>query len=219
MSETKEQNYFRELYDIDLSDKVEQKNGKDYLAWSIAWAELKKKHPNATFTVRRFGEQQLPYIYDENLGYMVFTSVTVDDVTHEMHLPVLDGANKAMKAHPYTYQTKSGEKTVEAATMYDINTAIMRCLTKNIALHGIGLFVYNGEESPESVRELTQLRKECTALIKSKSELGEDVLKTVAAVCKETAPQENGDPKLIESIETLQTLKKKLLAIRKPRTK
>ena len=82
------------------------------------------------------------------------TSVTIDDVTHEMWLPVMDGANKSMKDEPYTYQVKEYEnrkwtgnyvdKAVEAATMFDINTAIMRCLVKNIAMFGLGLYIYSG---------------------------------------------------------------------------
>ena len=68
-----------------------------------------------------------------------------------MQLPVMDGANKAMKNVSYKYTTKyNGEKTVEAATMFDINTAIMRCLVKNLALFGLGLYIYSGEDLPES---------------------------------------------------------------------
>ncbi len=63
-------------------------------------------------------------------------------------LPVMDNKNKAMKKQAYTYQTSYGEKTVEAATMFDINTAIMRCLVKNIALFGFAINVYKGEDLP-----------------------------------------------------------------------
>ena len=150
MAENK--NVFEELYNIDVRDRVEKKNGMNYLAWSIAWAELKKRHPDANYHILRFGENQLPYVYDPNTGYMVFTEVTVNGVTHEMHLAVTDGANKAMKAEPYTYSTRGGEKSVEAATMHDINTAIMRCLTKNIAMHGLGLYIYEGEDASEEIR-------------------------------------------------------------------
>jgi len=66
-----------------------------------------------------------------------------------MWLPVMDGANKAMKATAYTYTTKYGEKNVEAATMFDINKTIMRCLTKNLAMFGLGLYIYAGEDLPE----------------------------------------------------------------------
>jgi len=67
-----------------------------------------------------------------------------------MNLPVLDGANKAQKNVDYTYKTKFSEKIVNAATMFDINTAIMRCLTKNLAMFGLGHYIYAGEDFPEN---------------------------------------------------------------------
>ena len=89
-------------------------------------------------------------MYDSTTGFMVFTSVTVEDVTHEMWLPVMDGANKAMKDKPYKYMTKyNGEKSVEQASMFDVNKTIMRCLVKNIAMFGLGLYIYAGEDLPE----------------------------------------------------------------------
>lgn len=213
MAENK--NVFEELYNIDVRDRVEKKNGMNYLAWSIAWAELKKRHPDANYHILRFGENQLPYVYDPNTGYMVFTEVTVNGVTHEMHLAVTDGANKAMKAEPYTYSTRGGEKSVEAATMHDINTAIMRCLTKNIAMHGLGLYIYEGEDASEEIRELIKLRAECKSLIKKKCALGKETTAAVAKLCKEADSEANGDPALMTDVETLKALKKKLLAVRK----
>lgn len=139
---------FEELYNLDVRDKVEQKNGLNYLSWAYAWAEIKKIYPTAKYNIYKFGERQLPYVYDEKTGYMVFTDVTIEDVTHEMWLPVMDGANKTMLDHQYTYKTKSGEKTVEQATMFDINKTIMRCLTKNLAMFGLGLSLYQGEDLP-----------------------------------------------------------------------
>lgn len=139
---------FEELYNLDVRDKVEQKNGLNYLSWAYAWAEIKKIYPTAKYNIYKFGESQLPYVYDEKTGYMVFTDVTIDDVTHEMWLPVMDNTNKTMLDHQYTYSTKSGEKTVEAATMFDINKTIMRCLTKNLAMFGLGLSLYQGEDLP-----------------------------------------------------------------------
>jgi hypothetical protein len=62
----------------------------------------------------------------------------------------MDGANKAMLSTPYTYKTKFGEKTVEAATMFDINKTLMRCLVKNLAMFGLGLYIYAGEDLPEA---------------------------------------------------------------------
>lgn len=143
---------FERLYQIDVNDKTDKKNGLTYLSWAFAVAEFKKVHPNMTYEVKKF-ENGLPYVYDENTGYMVFTSVTVDDVTHEMWLPVMDSANNAMKNKPYSFKTKYGKEVmVNAATMFDINKTIMRCLTKNFAMFGLGLYIYAGEDLPEDLR-------------------------------------------------------------------
>lgn len=156
------ENIFEKLSKINVNDKTENKNGLTYLSWAWAWQEFKKVYPEATYTIKR-NEQGLPYIYDENLGYMVFTEVKVGDLVHEMWLPVMDSANKSMKDKPYTYQVKEYkfgkatgnmiEKTVEPATMFDINKTIMRCLTKNLAMFGLGLYIYAGEDLPEEIKE------------------------------------------------------------------
>ena len=143
---------FEKLYQIDVNDKTDKKNGLTYLSWAFAVAEFKKVHPNMTYEVKKF-ENGLPYVYEPKTGYMVFTSVTVDDVTHEMWLPVMDSANNAMKNEPYSFKTKYGkEVSVSAATMFDINKTIMRCLTKNFAMFGLGLYIYAGEDLPEDLR-------------------------------------------------------------------
>lgn len=142
---------FNELFSLNVSEKIEEKEGLKYLSWAWAWAEFKKTYPTAEYEVRLF--EGKPYIYDEKTGYMVFTEVLVGEIKHEMWLPVMDGKNKAMKAEPYTYKTKYGEKTVEPATMFDINKTIMRCLTKNLAMFGLGLYIYAGEDLPEGEEE------------------------------------------------------------------
>jgi ornithine carbamoyltransferase len=81
---------------------------------------------------------------------MCHTEVTIAGETLEMWLPVMDGANKSMKKEPYTYQTRFGEKTVEGATTFDINKTIMRCLVKNLAMFGMGIYIYAGEDLPET---------------------------------------------------------------------
>ena len=162
------ENIFEILSKINVNDKTENKNGLTYLSWAWAWQEFKKIYPEATYTIKR-NEQGMPYIYDENLGYMVFTEVKVGDLVHEMWLPVMDSANKAMKNKPYKYQVKEYkygkatgnmiEKTVEAATMFDINKTIMRCLTKNLAMFGLGLYIYAGEDLPEESVEDKKISK------------------------------------------------------------
>lgn len=149
-------NHFNVLYGINVNEWIEKKKtGRvelSYLSWANAWAQVKIRYPNATYRVLKFGERQLPYVFDENTGYMCFTEMTIEGITHEMWLPVMDGANKAMKDKPYTYVTGFGqyskEKTCAAADMFDVNKTIMRCLVKNIGMFGLGLYIYAGEDLP-----------------------------------------------------------------------
>jgi len=140
---------FETLSAINVNDKVEKKSNLTYLSWAWAWGEVKKTFPSAAYNVVFDPNTNKPYFYDETLGYMVMTSVTIEGQTLEMWLPVMDGANQAMKAHAYEYSTRYGVKTVDAATMFDINKTLMRCLTKNLAMFGLGHYIYAGEDLPE----------------------------------------------------------------------
>ena len=151
-------NQFEELAKINVNDYTEDKNGLTYLSWTYAWSQIKKIYSEAKYEIKKF-ENNLPYVYDENTGYMVFTEMTINDLTYEMWLPVMDGNNKAMLNHEYTYKVKEYKdgnwtgnyttKSVEKATMFDINKTIMRCLVKNIAMFGLGIYIYAGEDYPE----------------------------------------------------------------------
>ena len=147
---------FEDLNGLNINGHTEKKKveGKEltYLSWPWAWAEVKKRYPDAHYTIWKNADG-LPYTEDPQTGYMVYTSVTIDGVTHEMWLPVMNGANRAMKRAPYDYTTKFGKKSVEAATMMDINKTIMRCLVKNLAMFGLGLYIYAGEDLPEVEQE------------------------------------------------------------------
>ena len=150
---------FETLFEINVNDHIEKKKDLTYLSWPFAWAEVKKKYPNATYKIHLFGEKQLPYVFDENVGYMVFTDVTINDLTHTMWLPVMDSANKTMKSISYTYSTKfKKDIPVEAATMFDVNKTIMRCLVKNLAMFGLGLYIYSGEDLPEIETEKISIK-------------------------------------------------------------
>ena len=153
---------FQELYSLNVNEYVEKKNDLSYLSWAYAWAEFKKIYPDATYEVKKDAEGRC-YFGDEDIGYMVYTSVTAGGLTYEMWLPVMDNANKSMKREAYTYSTRSGDKTVEAVTMFDINKAVMRCLVKNLAMFGLGLYIYSGEDLPEDIKEYTC--SECGASI------------------------------------------------------
>ena len=145
---------FDALYSLDLSDKLERReNDKlSYLSWANAWAEFKRAYPNSEYRIIKDPTTNLPYFNGPNIGIMVYTEATADGQSYEMWLPVMDAKNKAMKEQPYTYQVYDSykktyvEKTVQAATMFDINKAIMRCLVKNLAMFGLGLYVYAGED-------------------------------------------------------------------------
>lgn len=156
-----EKQVFDVLSSVDVSNHIEKlQTGKttlSYLSWSWAWAEVKKRYPDADYKVLKFTDG-LPYVVSD-MGIMVYTQVSIQGICHEMWLPVMDGANNAMKTTRYSYQVKeySGgkwtgkfvDKWVEPATMFDINKTIMRCLTKNLAMFGLGLYIYSGEDLPE----------------------------------------------------------------------
>lgn len=150
MATQEKENNFAKLYAINVNNNVENRDGYNYISWAFAWAEFKKVYPDAVYKVIRNPANNMPYFDDDKFGIMVFTEVTAGGLTHEMWLPVMDGKNKAMKSTPYTYTTKKGQNTVESATMFDINTAIMRCLVKNLAMFGLGLYLYMDEKFPES---------------------------------------------------------------------
>jgi len=123
--------HFEILNNIDVSKKIEKKGNLKYLSWSYAWAETKKNFPDAKYDIVK-NEKGLPYFHDESTGYIVFTYVIIENIRHDMWLPVLDYKNKVLM-NP---------------TMFDINKTLMRCLTKNLAMFGMGLYVYEGEDMP-----------------------------------------------------------------------
>jgi hypothetical protein len=193
---------FEKLSAIDVNKHVEKKNGLSYLSWAWAWSVTKKTCPDASY---RIGETE----YDEQTGFMCHTHVTIDGETMEMWLPVMDGANKSMKKTPYTYKTKYGDKQVEAATSFDINKTIMRCLVKNLAMFGLGLYIYAGEDLPEA--EVFVEKPKETKIVTL--DIGDDnwvkVLKYISSV------KELGLEKIVENLSTkyaISTVVKKEIA-------
>lgn len=149
-----ENNVFETLSKINVNGMVDRKQTGGsvltYLSWASAFQVAKENYPDLEYEIERNPETGMPYWYDPLTGYMVFTKVTIGGQTHEMWLPVMDGTNHAMKAEPYEVQTKYKKFTVPTATMCDINKAIMRCLVKNLSMFGLGLYIYRGEDLPES---------------------------------------------------------------------
>jgi hypothetical protein len=125
------------------------------LSWAWAWDIFKQQCPDVTYKVIK-AEGGLPYFVSD-AGVMVYTEVTVNNITHEMWLPVMDGANKAMKREAYEYKTKYGPKTCDAFDMFDVNKTIMRCLVKNLAMHGLAIYIYAGDDIPNVEPEAVDL--------------------------------------------------------------
>jgi len=139
----KKKSVFERLSAINVNEHVEKKKDLTYLSWAWAWAVTKRECPDATYKI-------LPTEYDDALGFMVHTEVTIEGETLGMWLPVMDGANKSMLKTSYTYSTRYGDKQVDAANTFDINKTLMRCLVKNLAMFGLGIYIYAGEDLPES---------------------------------------------------------------------
>lgn len=129
---------FKQLSEINVNDHVEQKGRFKYLSWTWAVSELRKASPTATWEVIKFNG--LPFCKTET-GYFVEVAVTVDGITLSQIHPVLDNNNK----------------TIPVPSAFQINTSIQRCLVKAIALHGLGLYIYAGEDLPDVEPEKTNV--------------------------------------------------------------
>ena len=136
----KEKNYFEVLNDINVSGKTEQKGNLTYLSWVFAWGELKKRFPDATYTIYERDTQWGPVNYfTDGRTCWVKTGVTIAGLEHIEELYVMDYSNKSIP--------------LEKITSQDVNKAIQRSITKAIARHGLGLYIYAGEDLPEAERE------------------------------------------------------------------
>lgn len=131
--ENKEKNYFELLNSINVSDKTEKKNKLTYLSWAWAWGEVKKIFPNANYKIYET-ETGVNYWNDGRTAW-VKTGVTINEIEHIEYLPIMDYKNKSI--------------FVESITSFDVNKAIQRSLTKAVARHGLGLYIYAGEDLPE----------------------------------------------------------------------
>ena len=118
-----------------VNDHVEKKNGLSYLSWAWAWAEALKADPRASYKIEMFNCKCYMEI---NGTAMVFVTVTMFDKPMTCQLPVMDYRNKA----------------IPNPDAFAVNTAIMRCMTKALALHGLGLYLYSGEDVPEEGRSV-----------------------------------------------------------------
>lgn len=126
-------NYFNDLYAVNVNGHTEKKNHLTYLSWAWAWGEIKKRHPDATYTVYENADGW--NYHTDGRTCWVKTGVTVNGIEHIEYLPVMDYKNKSI--------------STENVTSFDVNKAIQRSLTKACARHGLGLYIYAGEDLPE----------------------------------------------------------------------
>ena len=126
-------NYFNDLYAVNVNGHTEKKNNLTYLSWAWAWGEIKKRHPDATYTVYENADGW--NYHTDGRTCWVKTGVTVNGIEHIEYLPVMDYKNKSI--------------SIENITSFDVNKAIQRSLTKACARHGLGLYIYAGEDLPE----------------------------------------------------------------------
>lgn len=148
MPEKIERNIFATLNAINVNDKAEVKNGLTYLSWAWAWAEVKKLYPDATYTIYEC-VNPMGYVcnyFSDGRTCWVKTGVTIGGLEHIEELPVMN------------YQNKSIE--LDKVTSFDVNKAIQRSLTKAVARHGLGLYIYAGEDLPEGAEEEKKEKKE-----------------------------------------------------------
>lgn len=131
------ENYFSKLFSVNVSDKIEKKNGLSYVSWCYAWAEVKKMFPDATYTV--YENKDGWFYHTDGKTCWVKTGLTVNGIEHIEMLPVMDFKNRSIP--------------LENVTSMDVNKAIQRSLTKAAARHGLGLYVYAGEDLPEDEAE------------------------------------------------------------------
>lgn len=167
-----------ELLSINVNAKTEKKNGLSYLSWAWAWAEVLKIDPQADWEAVEYAQPDgttSPCIYCGGGSAMVKTRVTIKGKTRVCQLPVMDHRNKAIKD----------------PDAFAINTAIMRCMTKAISMHGLGLYIYAGEDVPEADGDLTDKLEASIALEKSKK--GPGVIKGTDGIENQIDPERRAE--------------------------
>ena len=204
---------FAVLSSVDVGDKIKEKNKLRYLPWSSAWAEVKKRYPDAKFHVYKQimddGGNTRPWHTDDKSGW-VEVGVTIDGEEIIETLAIMNLANKAIP--------------VEDITSVDANKSIKRCLVKCIALHGLGLYIYESEDLPEELTKIMELQEEIAELVKKKCSLSDAAKAKVKDYCvaaeKSANPQMEDDEitgnyKNIDDFDVLEKLKRQLMAVRK----
>lgn len=135
-----------ELLKTNVNGHTESKNGLTYLSWAWAWAEALKYDPEATFSVQHFDGK---CYMEVNGTAMVWVTVTLKGKPMVCQLPVMDNKNRPITIEGVTTKDKYGKEVTTKLDSFNVNTAIMRCMTKALSLHGLGLYIYAGEDLPE----------------------------------------------------------------------
>ena len=134
------------LLKTNVNEHTEKKKDLTYLSWAWAWAEALKADPTATFKVEMFGDKCYMEI---NGTAMVWVTVTIFNKPMTCQLPVMDSGNRAIPLKGYTAVSKYGKEYRVECDAFAVNTAIMRCMTKALGLHGLGLYIYAGQDLPD----------------------------------------------------------------------
>jgi hypothetical protein len=164
------------LSKVNVNDKTESKNGLTYLSWAWAWGVLKEKFPTATYTVYE-NKDGWNYFTDGKTCW-VKTGVSVEGLEHIEYLPVMDFRNKSI--------------SLEQVTSFDVNKAIQRSLTKAISRHGLGLYIYAGEDLPEDSTPNTEY-KATQMVVKDKDEkIRENTVLQLNESFAQLAPEQQG---------------------------
>ena len=143
------ENYFKTLNSINVNDHAEKKNGLTYLSWAWAWAEVKKLFPTATYTI--YENADGCFYHTDGKTCWVKTGVTIEGLEHIEYLPVMDYRNASIP--------------LDKVTSFDVNKAIQRSLTKAVARHGLGLYIYAGEDLPEAEKPKPPVCSDCGQLV------------------------------------------------------
>ena len=139
----KTQTTFEKLSAINVNSKVDKKGGLNYLSWAWSWSEVKKACPDANYTIY----ENLDGLFYHNDGKTAWvkTGVTIEGVEHIEYLPIMNFSNKSVN--------------LENITSIDVNKAIQRSITKASARHGLGIYIYAGEDLPEVVEAAVVVTK------------------------------------------------------------
>ena len=211
--ETNIENVFDTLNGINVGNKTKEKNNLTYLPWAAAWEAVKRIYPDATFEISEqvideFGNKRF-WFSDGNTGW-VKVSVTIEGLTMTEVLPIMDYRNQAIPA--------------DKITSTDANKSFKRCLVKCLALHGLGTYVFLGEDLPEGESKVIDIKSEINELAAKKVKLSDKAKAKVRELCVEAEKAANpdldddlitGNYNNIEDYEILVALKNKLLAVRK----